>query len=100
LLEDEEKFHGFPRINTEQFYCMSQLVGEEIRKQNTKYRRAISPEELLAIYLKYALKISVGDKEGILDTIGVALFLINDADCFVVCVPGVTTHSGCIFTAQ
>jgi hypothetical protein len=45
LLGDEEKFHGFFRINIEQFYCLSQLVGEEIRKQNTKYRRAISPEE-------------------------------------------------------
>ena len=34
LLEDEEKFHGFFRMNIEQFYSPSQLVGEEIRKQN------------------------------------------------------------------
>jgi hypothetical protein len=30
LLEDEEKFRGFFfRMNNEQFYCLSQLVGEE-----------------------------------------------------------------------
>ena len=50
LLEDEEKFHGFFRMNIEQFYCLSQLVGEEIRKQNTNYRRAISPENDLQFF--------------------------------------------------
>jgi hypothetical protein len=49
LPEDEEKFHGFFRMNIAQFYRLS-LVGEEIRKQNTNYRRAISPEEQLAIF--------------------------------------------------
>jgi len=47
----EKNFMGFFRMNIEQFYCLSQLVGEEIRKQNTKYRRAILPEERLAIFL-------------------------------------------------
>ena len=55
LLEDEEKCHGVLRMNIEQFYCLSQLVGQEIRKQNTIYRRAISPEERLAIFLRYVL---------------------------------------------
>jgi len=50
LLEDEEKFHGFFRMNIEKFYCLSHLVGEEIRKQNTINRRAMSPEERLAIF--------------------------------------------------
>jgi len=50
LLEDEDKFHGFFRMNLEQFYRLSQLVAEEIRKQNTKYRRAISPEDRRAIF--------------------------------------------------
>jgi len=51
MLEDEEKFHGsfFFRMNIKQFYRLSQLVAEEIRKQNTNYRRAISPEERLAV---------------------------------------------------
>jgi len=35
LLEDEEKFHEFFRMNIEQFYHLSQLVEEEIQKQNT-----------------------------------------------------------------
>ena len=47
LLEDEDKFNGFFRMNIEQFYRLSQLVGEEIQKQNTNYRRAITPEENL-----------------------------------------------------
>jgi hypothetical protein len=50
LLEDEEKFHSFFRMNIEQFYRLSHLVGEEIRKQDTNYGRAISPEEQLAIF--------------------------------------------------
>ena len=45
LLEGEEKFHGFFRMNIEQFYRLSQLVGEEIQKQNTNYRRAIRERE-------------------------------------------------------
>jgi len=46
LLEDEEKFRFF-RINIEQFYRLSQLVGKEIQKQNTNYKRAITSEENL-----------------------------------------------------
>jgi len=42
-------------MDIEQFYHRSRLVGEEIRKQNTNYRRAISPEERLAIFLRYVL---------------------------------------------
>jgi len=49
-LENEEKFYGFFRMNIEQFYRLSQSVGEEIRKQNANYRRAISPEERLAFF--------------------------------------------------
>ena len=75
MLEDEETFYGFFRINLEQFYCLSQLVAEEIPKQNINYRRAISPEERLSVFLSYLLKISVGDKTGILVTIGATLFL-------------------------
>jgi len=56
LLEDEEKYHGFFRMNIEQFYCLSQMVAEEIQIQNTNYRRAISPEERLAIFKKSTLR--------------------------------------------
>jgi hypothetical protein len=58
LLGDEEKFHGFFKKNIEQFYHLSQLGGEEIRKQNTSYSRVISPEELFAIFFEVrAIKI-------------------------------------------
>jgi hypothetical protein len=55
LLDVEEKFHGFFRMNIEQFYRLSQLVGEEIQKQSTNCRRAITPEERLAIFLSFVL---------------------------------------------
>jgi hypothetical protein len=45
----KRNFVALFRMNVEKFYRLSQLVAEEIRKQNTKYRRAISPEERLAI---------------------------------------------------
>jgi hypothetical protein len=62
-------------MHIEQFYLLSQLGGEEIRKQNTNYRWAISPEELFAFVFGYVLQKSVGDKKGILDTIRATLFL-------------------------
>jgi hypothetical protein len=43
-------------MNIEQFYRLSQLVAEEIRKQNTNYTRAISPEERLAIFLDTSIR--------------------------------------------
>jgi len=55
LLEDEAKFHGFFRMNIEQFYRLSQLMGEEVQKQNTNYRRSITPEERLGNFLRYVL---------------------------------------------
>ena len=62
-------------MNIEQFYRLSQSVGEEIQKQNINYRRAITPEERLAIFLRYVLKKSAVDKKGILDIIGATLFV-------------------------
>jgi len=50
LLEDEEKFHGFFRMNIEQLYRLSQLVGEDIQKQNTNCRRAISLKNNLQFF--------------------------------------------------
>jgi len=54
-LEVEEKFRAFFRMNIEHLYGLSQLVGEEIQKQNTNCRRAIAPEERLAIFLSFVL---------------------------------------------
>jgi len=38
---------AFFRMNIKQFYCLSQLVAEEIRKPNTNYKKAITPDEQL-----------------------------------------------------
>jgi hypothetical protein len=41
-------------MNIEQFYRLSQLVGEEIQKQNkqnTNYRRAIQLKKYLQVFL-------------------------------------------------
>ena len=71
LLENYEKFYGFFfRINIEQFHRLSQLVEVEIRKRNTNYRRAISPEWDYLFTIR-ALKIRK-DKENILDNIGIS----------------------------
>ena len=75
LPKDEEKFHGFFRMTIGQFYLPSQLAGEEIRKQNTNYRRAISPEERLAIFFEVLAIKMYRDMKGILDTVGATLFL-------------------------
>jgi len=50
LLKVEEKFHGVFKMNIEEFYRLSHLVGEEIQKQSTNYKRVITPEEQLAIF--------------------------------------------------
>jgi len=56
LLEVEEKFHGFFKMNIDHFYRLSHLVGDEIQKQSTNYRRAITPEEKLAFFLVSSYK--------------------------------------------
>jgi hypothetical protein len=56
VLDDEEKFRGFFTMNIEQFYRLSQWVGEEIQKQNTNGRREIKPEERLFIFLVTSYK--------------------------------------------
>jgi len=55
LIEDEEKFHGVCRTNIEQFYRLSQLVAEEMRKHNTAMGER-TPEERLAIFLGMCYK--------------------------------------------
>jgi hypothetical protein len=62
-------------MNIEQFHRLSQMVGEEIRNQNTNYRRAISPEERLAFFFEVLAIKMYRDMKGILDTVGATLFL-------------------------
>jgi len=57
LFEDEENFHDFFRINSEQFNRLSQLMGEEIRKRNTNYRGRFHLKNDLQVFEVRALKI-------------------------------------------
>lgn len=50
LLADNEKFFKYFRMSSEKFYELLQLLP--LRKQNTNFRKAISPEERLAVTLK------------------------------------------------
>lgn len=43
-LDDAKKFYNFFRMGPDLFFLLSNILGERIRKQNTNYRAAISPE--------------------------------------------------------
>ena len=50
LLADEEKFFKYFRLSAGKFYELVQILP--LQKQDTNCRRAISPEERLAVTLK------------------------------------------------
>lgn len=49
---DDENFRMYYRVSREQFYEILTLIAEDIAKVDTNYRKAISPEERLAICLR------------------------------------------------
>lgn len=53
LIDDEEKFRSFFRLNRNQFNYVLQAIKENITKKPTSFvRRPISPEEKLAVTLR------------------------------------------------
>ncbi|CAH1993203.1 unnamed protein product [Acanthoscelides obtectus] len=50
---DEQRFYVYFRMTQECFDEILNLVKDEIRKSDTNYREAISPEERLAITLRF-----------------------------------------------
>lgn len=50
LLGDDEKFFKYFRLSSAKFYELIHLLP--LRKQDTNYRKAVSPEERLAVTLK------------------------------------------------
>lgn len=50
LLADDEKFFKYFRMSTAKFHELLNML--QLRKQNTNFRKAISPEERLAVTLK------------------------------------------------
>ena len=52
-LEDEPLYRSYMRMSPQSFKAILQVVGPQIRKQNTRLRAAISPEQRLAITLRF-----------------------------------------------
>lgn len=52
LQEDEERFYIYFRITRNCFYEILDLIKDGIRKMDTNYREAISPEERLVIAVR------------------------------------------------
>jgi translation initiation factor 2 alpha subunit (eIF-2alpha) len=52
LLKDEEKFWRYLRMSSDTFKYILELIRTSIKKQNTNFRRSISPEERLMVTLR------------------------------------------------
>ena len=55
LQEDSERFYRYFRMNESTFSYILKKVERRIQKQNTNFRKAISPIEKLVITLRYVL---------------------------------------------
>jgi len=52
LRSDESKFKNYTRVSSVTFDFILQEIGEEIRKEDTHFRKSISPEERLLVTLR------------------------------------------------
>lgn len=52
LLKDNRKFFQYFRMSPEKFYELLNMLTPLIEKQNTNFRRPVSPEERLAVCLR------------------------------------------------
>jgi hypothetical protein len=52
LLNDPKKFYNYFRMSADLYFILQNMVADEAQKQSTNYRRAIPPEERLAIFLR------------------------------------------------
>ena len=68
MLEDEEIFHGFFRMNLEQFYCLSNWWEGKYENKTPTIGGRFHLKNDLQSFKVHAIK-SVGDKKGILDAI-------------------------------
>lgn len=55
LKNDPERFHMYFRMTKEEFDFLHDLIKNDIQKQNTQLRRAISTEERLSVCLRYVV---------------------------------------------
>ena len=52
LNEHPDRYHMYFRMTREEFNFLHELIKEDIIKQNTQFRKAISTEERLAVCLR------------------------------------------------
>lgn len=52
LQRDETKFFQYFRMSCQKFYELLDILRPELLRQNTRFRRAIPPEERLAVCLR------------------------------------------------
>ena len=52
LLKDEERFWRCFRMSSDTFKYILDLIHTSIKKQNTNFRRSVSPEERLIVTLR------------------------------------------------
>jgi hypothetical protein len=52
MLEDEKRFYIYFRMTKDCFNDILNLIGDDVCKEYTNYRRPIPPEERLAIVLR------------------------------------------------
>ncbi|KAK5648349.1 hypothetical protein RI129_003241 [Pyrocoelia pectoralis] len=52
LRKDPKRFHMYFRMSMEEFDYLNQFIENDIKKMNTKFRRAITSEERLAVCLR------------------------------------------------
>lgn len=52
LREDEKKFFNFTRMSINSFDYLLELISDKIKRQNTNYRRSVTPAERLLITLR------------------------------------------------
>jgi len=52
LLKDEVMFWRYFRMSSDTLKCILELIHTSIKKQNTNFRRSISPEERLMVTMR------------------------------------------------
>jgi hypothetical protein len=53
LVDDESKFHQYFRMSMYSFEKLLNTVESEIQRQNTRFRKCISPRQRLAVTIRY-----------------------------------------------
>lgn len=52
LKQDEQRFQSYFRMLPQTFYAILDLITVDLQKQETNYRKPVSPEERLALTLR------------------------------------------------